>query len=612
MSKNKRSKTPSRQAEKTEKEHNAGQAKKSKSTGAKGRWETLPESGKWGDWVKYLASRPQPMDLSKLVPHAATHPLKWALPDEYEAPDSAALLKQLTRLAAGKKFAAAQIASELPQWLEQAPSREPDSLFAWQSLVWCHALPRLGQIVAEADWRALLTQLEEVVAAAAGISVHDDPVAHQLLNGELPLALAYTFPELTQCQQLVRPASTALSFGTIELMDGEGLPNARHIGCLRSLLACWTRCWLMSSVAGLDSLDAEGKNQLEWLIRQALRLTRPDGTLILSQGLSGDWCGDLFDAALRAGNDKDDRTIAELMLPGRSHQISERRLRKLPEPSVYSEWSETCVMRSRWSRKSPQFSCLFSERQLRTELSTGARLMWSGDSLPQLRVEGRQLAMCSDWTELCWFTDEDVDYLELEAEYEGGWVIQRQMLLARSDDVMFLADAVLGLDKADLQYDLVLPLVDDIRFEPEGATREGSLSNSRPLCTVLPLSLPEWKTAPSQGRLEAIENRLHLQVHESAQRLYVPLFFDLSPRLAEKRTWRQLSVAEQLEPLTRDVAVGYRIQLGRRQWLTYRSLAPRCNRSVLGQNLSHEFLFAPSIWTAAWKSLLKSNDGCAS
>ena len=37
------------------------------------------------------------------------------------------------------------------------------------------------------------------------------------------------------------------------------------------------------------------------------------------------------------------------------------------------------------------------------------------------------------------------------------------------------------------------------------------------------------------------------------------------------------------------IAVGYRVQVGRAQWLFYRSLAPPANRSVLGQNLTAEF-----------------------
>ena len=89
-----------------------------------------------------------------------------------------------------------------------------------------------------------------------------------------------------------------------------------------------------------------------------------------------------------------------------------------------------------------------------------------------------------------------------------------------------------------------------------------------------------WRRVPAGGRREN-------------PRLYVPLLFDLAPpRVSTRRTWRQLTVAEHLTSQPRDVAVGYRVQLGNTQWLFYRSLAPRSNRSVLGQNLSNEFVAA--------------------
>ncbi len=590
MTRSTRSKPKSGPSSKAATKRQGRSAKESKRR-TKPKWQELPSQDEWADWVKYLAARRRPLDLADLLPHAATHPLKWALPDDYAAHDQAKLLKQLVRLSAGKKYAAAQVISLAADWLQEVPRQEPDHLSALHALAWCHALPRLAQIVPESTWRELLEQLQVITESAAGINLHEQPVAHQLLNGELPLALAYTFPELVAFKRLRDPATASLSHGIVELLDGEGLPNARHMDKLRALLACWTRCCLISGPKH-DAFTPEGHEQFEWLTRQALRTSRPDGTLILSQGLSGDWCEDLFRAALREERDKGDRTVAKLILPGKGQEVTDRQRHRLPEPSVYSEWSEACVMRSSWSRRSPQFSCLFNDCRLRSELTAGGRLLWSGDSEPRLRVDGSELAKRSDWTELCWFTDDDVDYLELEAEYEGDWMVQRQMLLARSDDVLFLADAILGPRVADVQYDLVLPLADDVRFEPQGATREGALVNSRPLCTVIPLSLPEWMVAPARGQLETERNHLHLRVHDSIQRLYAPLFFDLGPRLARKRTWRQLTVAERLEALTRDVAVGYRVQLGKRQWLIYRSLAHRCNRSVLGQNLAQEFVMA--------------------
>ena len=87
--------------------------------------------------------------------------------------------------------------------------------------------------------------------------------------------------------------------------------------------------------------------------------------------------------------------------------------------------------------------------------------------------------------------------------------------------------------------------------------------------------------------------QLHLTLNASSRRLYAPLFVDLSARRwVEKRTWRQLTVAERLQIQPSEVAVGYRVQLGRKQWLIYRSLAESANRTLLGQNLSQEFVAA--------------------
>ncbi|MCA9231839.1 MAG: hypothetical protein KDA57_14410, partial [Planctomycetales bacterium] len=56
--------------------------------------------------------------------------------------------------------------------------------------------------------------------------------------------------------------------------------------------------------------------------------------------------------------------------------------------------------------------------------------------------------------------------------------------------------------------------------------------------------------------------------------------------------WRQLTVAQSLEVQPHDVAVGYRAQCGKDQWLFYRSLDQPANRTVLGQNLSLDCLVA--------------------
>src|SRR5690606_35881697 len=110
------------------------------------------------------------------------------------------------------------------------------------------------------------------------------------------------------------------------------------------------------------------------------------------------------------------------------------------------------------------------------------------------------------------------------------------------------------------------------------------------LARVLPLALPEWRIDPRVGRLFADEGRLVLEQEAAGSCTMLPLFLDLDrARRKQEVTWRQLTVAEERKVQPRDVAVGFRAQVGYEQWLFYRSLMPPASRTVLGQHLICEF-----------------------
>ena len=91
--------------------------------------------------------------------------------------------------------------------------------------------------------------------------------------------------------------------------------------------------------------------------------------------------------------------------------------------------------------------------------------------------------------------------------------------------------------------------------------------------------------------LQQSTNGLELRLETAASKLYAPLFINFHrKRLRSELTWRQLTVAEKLEIQSSATAVGYRVQIGKKQWLFYRSLAAAGNRTVLFQNLSSQFL----------------------
>ncbi len=558
----------------------------------RGTWPHLPGAADWDSWREYLTARDRMPDLAQLARQSTTHPLKWAVPDNYADLASPRLLKQLTRLATGHRIPAHTAAGLLRDWLTQAQNRAEDPVWALECLAWCHLLPSLIEVLPADPWRAAYRELFSAVEASAGLSLHDDPVRHQLLQAELAFALAYQFPELVECRALITPAMRAVSFAIAELLDGEGVPHAAYVPQFRSLLACWTRCSLMASAKRWKWCDAPASTQFEWAVRQTLRLSRPDGSLILSRSSSGDWCPGLILTALEEGGDRDDLRAAEELLP-RPVAEEHRRPTKSPVPSVHSEWGQVCLMRTQWSRKSPYFACLFHDGRLQSELATNGRVLWSGDVTPTVVVDGQRLESKSSWTDSCWFSDEDIDYLELEIELQDGWQIQRQMLLARRDAFLLVADAVLGPQGAAVQHETTYPLADGIRFEPESETRDGTLVNNGCLAAVLPLALPEWRAAESASTLDCDAGRLRLTHRDNTARMYVPLWFDLNPQRARKqRTWRRLTVAERMVTQPADVAVGYRIQSQTAQWLVYRSLAACASRSVLGQNYVNEFAIA--------------------
>jgi hypothetical protein len=231
---------------------------------------------------------------------------------------------------------------------------------------------------------------------------------------------------------------------------------------------------------------------------------------------------------------------------------------------------------------------------LETELINGGRILWSGVSQATVEVNGAVLQPHSEWEEVCWFSDDDVDYLELEMQLESNWRIQRHFCLAREDRFLFVADAVLGPSPGRINYRCAWPLHEEVRFAAAAETREAYLlAQGKRWGLVLPVALPEWRVDQRFGELDSASSKIKLRQSADAQRLFAPLFVDLDPRrLSKMATWRQLTVAQQLAIVSRETAVGYRVQVANDQWLVYRSLTPPTARTVLGQHLSTECLIA--------------------
>ena len=227
--------------------------------------------------------------------------------------------------------------------------------------------------------------------------------------------------------------------------------------------------------------------------------------------------------------------------------------------------------------------------------------LWTFD----VKLGKKTLLPVGKWSKTCEHKERQCEYIEIDLPLTDDYHLQRSMLVNHKDKVLLLSDTILADEECapnkplSLQSEFyVSPKMQaktsteatEIMFRPVGQL-------SPPPFRVLPLALPEWHTAKPTGlvigTLTESEGVLTLRHESRGRSLFAPLFFDLNADKRGKRyTWRQLTVGENLQRVPDDQAVGYRIQLGKEQFLLYRSLTPLANRTVLGHNLIDDFCFA--------------------
>ncbi len=264
-----------------------------------------------------------------------------------------------------------------------------------------------------------------------------------------------------------------------------------------------------------------------------------------------------------------------------------------------------------WDIRRGRIAIHFRHHDFRVEISAGKTPVVSGLVETEIRINGESIEPTGGWETSCEYTDDDVHYLEFEQPHQKGFVLQRQVMLIREDRVILFADAVIVentsttpeaevSDAPDIdslpkiEYDLRMPLPDAVEVEAEPETTELFLSRGRKEAMVLPLSAGEWRSdMASMTHLQSSDDQHLLLSSRGTGQLFVPLWFDLTKyRFPEQRTWRNLTVAEQLKIVPDRLAAAFRVQSGAEQWFLYRSMAPPAPRTFFGKHLIADFYCA--------------------
>ncbi|MEX1223485.1 MAG: hypothetical protein WEA31_02975, partial [Pirellulales bacterium] len=449
------------------------------------------------------------------------------------------LVNRLHDIARGKSRKSDDITAAASDWLQSPPSASAAGAIV--ALAWAYTLPSLVKHLEGRLWWRLFHRLHETARESVAAGFVADSLGGQLYGGELPRLFAYQFPELADARSLVEASRRTLCESLPELLDGQGAPHARHIPIYRALAACWTRCATIAEAGGgksgsgkaesSKSWNREAAAQYEWVVRHLLRTARHDGSQALTTEptCDGPRSEALLRAALRLGGNKIDRALATVALPGHKAKTTAA---EWEPPSMESEWGQHALLRRDWSRKTPQLHIAFDAGVTMLELAHGRRRLLQGLHDFAVTLDGRPVARRADshWELVCWETDDDVDYLELEMELDGGTRVQRSYLLIREDDALLMSDVVLTTGASKLRHRVCLPLADGVVFNAEQETRDGWLAADKPLVRVLPLGLPEWRVDPRGGQMFMEEGVLVVEQEVEGSSLMAPLFLDLSRR----------------------------------------------------------------------------------
>ncbi|HEX3870687.1 MAG TPA: hypothetical protein VHV77_09635 [Pirellulales bacterium] len=528
-----------------------------------GDWSNGSEG--WKRWQKHLARRKRPQPIARLFRHHQLSPLPVEIRDGGDRED---------------------FEEALAAWLDLAASQLSQLSIAEGAVALARELPRLAKHLSARLWWSTLDWLLQARLWAQDQRWDSEILAGQLLLTELPLTLAYLMPELDNCRALVPGAIEHLRASMQELLDGQGLVHASHLNSFPSLVACWSRCRRLCASMDRAKWTGDMRRELSAAVVHVLRLTRRNGSRsfdsVSPPTASIDWLKD-HDGILVS---RKAQRLAAFVLNGK-----EKTPTRMPPAADHSEWSEMAVMRNDWSSDSSRLIVDYGARRVRAEFAAGTEPLLSGLWNFEVRWNRNLLSAQTDWEQTCWESDKECDYLELETTLGHGVIVQRQFVLSRRDDIFVVADAVIASEPGEIEYRATFPLAAATRFEPAEETREGTLVGRKRRARVLPLALPEWRADP-RGSLQVVDGQLELaQSASHARGLYAPLFFDLRPRRFGKRlTWRRLTVAEEHVVQGVDVAAGFRVHIGKEQWLIYRSLHQGRSRTVLGHHLFSEYL----------------------
>lgn len=498
---------------------------------------------------------------------------------------------------------------------------QPVSLTPWEYLAFLEALPnRISQLsvpTAFSIWRLLLqiacdqNQLlalddkkPEKAEELERYGFQADPYLDLALfrNCELPWLTGVVFSTIKGAEKLRRYGADLLEHELVERTDDHGCPHAALLPRWAMWLAIYTRFVKTAIRHGLVPWDEDAAELYRTAVEKTAPLIQPDGRLVFSR-VKMDNARQFIEEVLRTTGWSDAEAALHSLLtfPKRTSRTAASKNAVFPTTSTsrrgpleicvapvnQSDEAAWAVMRTHWGAHADRITIDHDQPAQNIELTIQGQRILEGEWRSNLIISGQVIPVRGDWSCVCWQTDPDGDYLELQLTLPGIARIERQVLISRTRQFCIVAESFAEMPDGEFSYQSRLPAVAGITGTSNARTREVELAADGVSIRCFPVALPDRHVFSTPGKF-GTDFSFSTTVRGTGW--YNPILFDWSPaRRTATAEWRALTVAEDRTAVKPGVASGYRLKLGSHQWLMYRSLVRTDEpRSVLGHQTRYE------------------------
>lgn len=414
------------------------------------------------------------------------------------------------------------------------------------------------------------------------------------------LALA-VFPEVENAARLPKHARRAVTTWHQSFLADDGKPAAEDLSRLpdvwRSLARIADLCVFLKQKPFRKTDDRTFRK----LLTTTCRLTGADGRLIVSDAeLPWSYLSDIGQrvAAKKPAGLKCLLKTYQTQQNSNKKQSSSRKS-TVPnlKPSQQTDAGDWAVLRSKWIDAADVCLVRHDSSTVQIRFEADSLLLFSGDWAVEIESDGQVLSPGDAWEAVCWHSDRDGDYLELQQKLADEITLERQLFLSRKDRFLYAAEVVHAPDERAITVRSSLPLADSLHAEQDRYTREWKLKRKKKaVARLFPLAFDQEIVHKAAGSLSAgADGKQTFAIEKSARgSLYLPLIVDWHPHhLAAPAEWRKLTVTQSQIVCPASVASGYRLRLAEQHLLVYRSLQqPITPRAVLGHHTLNESLIA--------------------